>query len=328
MTQIDLLQALFQQPEFASKTAKIQGEKIYRVEIGGLRHYRRESGRVYKSLTTFLDSVMPANKFLQQWKEKMAVELGGSEQARDYVQATADYGTGLHIAVAEYCRNNGVDWGEFDQWAFQYLGEVGFKNGTLQSAHSELINDFAAMLQFFHDYRVEVIAVEIPVWLDCGIATLIDLVVEMDEKNYTEKTPIEQRKRVKSIINLKSGKKGFFETHVFQLEGERRMFNETYGHIFGNIETVFNLAPNDWRDKPTYKLKDQTDDANEISEQFGLYLQLGKSRGVLATPTKKFTIFIGKTEYGKNPTDAMKTYGYDDFSLLKIQQKNENPAQN
>jgi len=328
MQQIELLQALFQQPEFASKTAKIQGEKIFRVEIGGLRHYRRESGRVYKSLTTFLDSVMPANRFLQQWKEKMAVELGGAEHANDYVQATANYGTGLHIAVAEYCRNGGVDWGEFENWAFQYLDSVGFKNGTLQSAHAELVKDFASMLQFFYDYRVEVIAVEIPVWLDCGIATLIDLVVEMDEKNYTEKTPIENRKRTKSIINLKSGKKGFFETHVFQLEGERRMFNETYGNLIGEIKSVFNLAPNDWKGKPTYKLKDQTEEADEISEQFGMYVQIGKSRGVLSTPTKKFTIFTGKTGYGENPSDAMKIYNYDEFSLLKIQQKNENPAQN
>jgi len=326
MQQVELLKALFQQPGFAEKTAKIQGEKIFRVEIGGLRHYRRESGRVYKSLTTFLDAVMPANKFLQKWKEKMAADLGGAEQATEYVQATADYGTALHIAVSEYCRNNGVDWSEFEQWSFQHLGDSGFKNGTLQSAHAELINDFASMLQFFHDYRVEVIAVEIPVWLDCGVATLIDLVVEMDAKNY-DKTPIDQRKRIKSIIKLKSGKKGFFETHIFQLEGERRMFNETYGAIFGEIKSVFNLAPNDWKDKPTYKLKDQTEEANAITEQFSLFVQIGKSRGVLSVPTKKFSVFAGKTGYGENPTDAIKTYDYNEFSLLKIKE-NENPAQN
>lgn len=324
MQNIELLKALFQQPEFASKTAKIQGEKIYRVEIGGLRHYRRESGSVYKSLTTFLDAVMPSNKVLQNWREQIAVDLGGADKAADYVQSTADYGTALHIAVADYCRNNGVDWQEFEQWAFQYLADSGFANGTLQSAQSELTKDFASMLQFFHDYRVDVIAVEIPVWMDCGVATLIDLVVEMDAKNY-EKTPDEKRKRIRSIINLKSGKKGFFETHVFQLDGERRMFNETYGSIFGNIENVFNLAPTDWKAKPTYKLKDQTEDANEISEQFSLFIQIGKSRGVLSTPSKKFTVFVGKTEYGQNPSDAIKTYDYNEFSLLKINQ-NENPA--
>lgn len=325
MQQIELLKALFQQPEFAKKTAKIQGEKIFRVEIGGLRHYRRESGRLYKSLTTFLDSVMPANKFLQKWKEEKAVELGGRDQAYEFVQATADYGTGLHIAVSEYCKNQGVDWLEFEQWAIKYLGECGFKGETLKGAHSELINDFAAMLQFFHDYRVDVIAVEIPVWLDCGIATLIDLVVEMDAKNY-DKTLVENRSRINAIVNLKSGKKGFFDTHFFQLEGERRMFNETYGPIFGEIKSVFNLAPNDWRDNPSYKLKDQTSVANDISKQFELFVEVGKARGVLQTPSKKFTVFSGKTKYGQSPVDAMKTYNYDEFSLLKIKQSNENPA--
>lgn len=73
---IELLQALFQTEGFAKQVAKIQGEKIYRVEIGGLRHYRRESGRIYKSLTTFLDAVMPSNKFLNRWREQMAIVTG------------------------------------------------------------------------------------------------------------------------------------------------------------------------------------------------------------------------------------------------------------
>ena len=264
--QIELLQALFQQPEFANKTAKIQGEKIFRVEIGGLRHYRRESGRLYKSLTTFLDAVMPSNRFLNSWRENMAVELGSAEKAAEYVQKTADYGTALHIAVAQYCRDNGVDWQDFEYWAQKQLQDSGFQNGTLSFALSELTRDFAAMLQFFHDYRVEVIAVELPVWLDAGVATLIDLVVEMDAKNY-DKTPDDKRERVKAIINLKSGKSGFFESHVLQLVGEREMFNETYGEISGDIRRVYNLAPNDWKDKPTYKLKEQTNDSNEMQEK-------------------------------------------------------------
>jgi len=318
---IELLQALFQTEGFAKQVAKIQGEKIYRVEIGGLRHYRRESGRIYKSLTTFLDAVMPSNKFLNRWREQMAVELGGGDKAEEYVQKTADYGTALHIAVAEYCRNSGVEWSEFEQWAFTFLGDMGFQNSTLSYAHAELINDFAALLQFFHDYRVEVIAVELPVWTDAGVATLIDLIVEMDAKNYTEKTEIEKRQRMKAIINLKSGKKGFFENHVFQLDGERQMFNETYGGIFGNVDTVCNLAPNDWRETPTYKFKNQTEEANAISPQFSLLIELGKQRGVLSTPVKKFPVFMGKTAYGQSPVDAMKIYGYDEYSMFKIQSK-------
>ena len=109
-----MLKALFLDQGFAEKTLKITGEKVFRVEIGGLRHYRRESGRVYKSLTTFLDAVMPANRFLNGWREKMAAELGSPEKVSEYVTATADYGTALHIATADYCRNAGVNWQEFE----------------------------------------------------------------------------------------------------------------------------------------------------------------------------------------------------------------------
>ena len=324
-TQIEILHALFQQPEFAAKTAKIQGEKIYRVEIAGLRHYRRESGRVYKSLTTFLDAVMPSNRFLNSWRENMAAELGSAEKAAEYVQKTADYGTALHIAVAEYCRNAGVDWQDFELWAHNQLQASGMQNGTLAAAHAELIRDFAALLQFFYDYQVEVIAVELPVWLDSGVATLVDLVVEMNEKNYVD-TPPEKRKRCRAIINLKSGKKGFFESHVFQMDGERRMFNETYGPVFGQIQNVFNIAPNDWKDTPTYKLKNQTSDADAIADEFELLLKIGAKRGVLSSPSRKFSVFSGRTEYGANPSDALKIYGYDEFSKLKIEKANENTA--
>ena len=317
-TDIELLQALFQEDGFAKATEMIAAEKVYRVEIGGLRHYRRESGRVYKSLTTFLDAVMPANRYLQAWRDKMIEQLGSAEKTREFVQMTADYGTALHIAIAEYCRNAGVDWQEFEEWAFGFLSETGIDGKALGYALNELTNDFASLLAFFHDYEVKVIAVEIPVWLDNGVATLIDLVVEMNAYKYTEKTEPEKRSRVKAIINLKSGKKGFYETHVLQLVGERRMFNEVYGEVYGAIERVYNLAPNDWRTEPTYKIKDQTTQANDLEPQFSLFLEIGKERGVLKIPETKYPVFFGRTEYGGNPLDQLKMVEYNEYTAQKI----------
>lgn len=326
MQQIEMLKALFLEQGFSSKTQKIQGEKVFRVQIGGSRHYKRENGRVYKSLTTFLSSVMPENRFLTTWKMNMAAELGGKDQADEYVSKTADYGTALHIAIAEYCRNNGVDWAEFEQWAFEILSDAGMTAETVQYALPEFIRDFAALIQFFHDYRVEVIAVEIPVWIDEGVATLIDLVVEMDAKNY-DKTPPEKRQRHRAIINLKSGKKGFYESHIMQLVGERWMFNEVYADVLGyEIEHVYNLAPSDWKTKPSYKIKNQTETIgfDNMVEQFEMFLKLGKARGVLAQPSRTFPVFMGKTAYGQDPCEALTLMSYDEFSNLKIQKHNEN----
>lgn len=327
---IEDLQALFLDSGFAIEAAPIIGEKIYRQEIGGLRHYRRESGRVYKSLTTFLSAVMPANKFLQTWRENMAVELGSREAASEYVQATADYGTLLHIEVAEFCRTGSVNWQDLERRVLGELDGYGLKNGALSAAQAEIIKDFASIVQWFHDYEVKVLAVELPVWSDVGVATLIDLVVEMNDKAYTDKTPPEKRKRIKATGNLKSGKKGFWEEHIFQLEGERRMFNETFSAAVGyEIEAVFNLAPNDWTKAPTYKYKDQTDAVKEISAQYDLFVQLAKERGLLSIPNRQFAVFTGETKYGESPANNLHIMDYDQFSNLKMKQRNdENKKEN
>jgi hypothetical protein len=270
---------------------------------------------------------MPANKFLQTWREEKAAEFGSREAAAEFVQATADYGTVLHIAVAEFCRAGSVDWQEFELWVLGELEGYGLKNGTLAAAQSEIIKDFAAIVQWFYDYEVKVLAVELPVWSDAGVATLIDLVVEMNVCAYSEKTPAEKRKRIKATGNLKSGKKGFYEEHIFQLEGERRMFNETFGAAVGyHVDTVFNLAPNDWKTAPTYKFKDQTDEVNAIAEQYDIFLQLAKERGLLSSPTRTFPVFMGETKYGESPANNMRIMSYDEFSNLKMEQQNENKA--
>ena len=319
--EVELLKSLFLEHGFEQKTLKIQGEKVYRVQIGGLRHYKRESGQIYKSLTTFLNAVMPSNRHLDNWKMNMAAELGSREAVDEYVSKTADYGTALHIAVADYCRDNGVDWQQFEQQAFCMLQESGLSAESIEYALPEFIRDFAGLIKFFHDYRVTVLAVEIPVWMEEGVATVNDLDVEMDAKNY-DKTPVEKRDRHHAVINLKSGKKGFYESHILQLVGERMMFNQLYAESLGfEIEHVYNFAPADWKEKPAYKIKNQTETIgfDNMVEQFNLFLQIGKASKVLSAPSKKYPVFSGRTEYGANHCDALTMHTYDEFSKLKIE---------
>lgn len=312
---------LYMSEGFETAAGMIFGERVYRVEVAGMRHYLRESGRLYRSLTTFLDLSLPRNRVLDGWRERMTADLGSVEKMSEWMETVADYGSALHIGSANYCRAKGVNWQEFEGWAFDYLFAMGLRDKTIQAALSELIKDFASLLQFFHDYRVTVIAVELPVFMEVGVATLIDLVVEMDAKNYVE-TPADKRERIIAAVNLKSGKKGFFEEHLFQLVGERRMFNETFSALVGyQIEHVFNLAPANWRDKPTYKLKNQTADIEKqnIEPRFDLYLKDAELRGVLSEPSRKFPIFWGETEYGANPQEALQIMTYNQFSYSRIQ---------
>jgi len=316
---IEALAPLYLAPDFAERTFLIVSQKCYRVEIGAGRHYRNEGGETFKSITTFLDAVMPPNYFLKKWRESKIEELGTVEAATEFVQSTADFGTGLHIAVADFCRNGRVDWAAFEAWAFDYLTEMKMQGHTLYAAAEELTRDFAAIMAFLHDYDVRIIAVEIPVFSADGYATLIDLVVEMNALKYTEKTPVDKRQRIRAGINLKSGKKGFFESHVFQLIGERRAFNETYANAAGfELVEMFNLAPTDWLTEPNYKLKKQTEAMDVVEPQFDLFVKLGKQRGVLGVPRKTFTRFRGVTEYGASPVPNMVTMSYDTMTRTRM----------
>lgn len=326
---IESLTPLFVEPGFEAMAGQIVRQKVYRVEIGAGRHYRNEAGETFKSITTFLDAVMPPNFFLKKWRESKIEELGTVQAATDFVQATADFGTGLHIATADFCRDGFVDWMKFEAWVFDYLIGMGLDAHTLNAGAEELTRDFAAIVQFLADYEVRVLAVEIPVFSSDGYATLIDLVVEMNAMKYTDKTEPDKRKRIKAGINLKSGKKGFYETHLFQLIGERRAFNETYGHAVGfELVEMWNLAPTDWRKEPNYKAERQTEKFVEhgLEKQFDLFVQLAKLRGVLGKPSKNFTIFEGRTEYGHSPVGNLVVMNYDQFAARRLARVDVTPA--
>lgn len=317
---IEALEPLYLEPAFAD-SIRITQQKVYRVEIGAGRHYRNEAGTTYKSITTFLDAVMPPNRFLQKWRESKIEQLGTVDAAYEFVQATADFGTALHIAVADYCRNGFVNWLDFEQFSFSYFIGMGLTDHTLFAAHEELTKDFASMLAFIHEYEVEILAVEIPVFSSDGYATLIDLVVVMNEKAYTDKTTADKRNRIRAGINLKSGKKGFFDSHLFQLIGERRAFNETYANSCGfELDEVFNLAPTDWRTEPNFKLARQTKPIDErgLEAEFDLYVHLGKMKKILGPPSKNFTIFEGQTKFGDNPADNLRLMNYEQFSKFRL----------
>jgi hypothetical protein len=323
---IEVLEALYLSPAFKAKIPLIAGEKVYRVGVGGGRHYQRSSNNgIYKSLTTAMAAVMPPSDQLETWRDAMADQLGSTSLADQYVEYTADYGTLLHIAVADFVKDGCVDWYAKKMWFAAQLSEIGLKDKALNAATRELEKDLAAMVQFFYDHRVEVIAVEIPVFLDLGVATLIDIVCRMDNKA-NDQTPIETANRHNAIINLKSGKKGFFDTHVLQLEGERRAFNETYSKLVGyEIQEVYNLAPTAWRGTPKYKIKNQTKEADKKSRLFSLYMEIGKELGVLSMPQTKYEILAGVTQFGENPSNNVKFMGFDDLSNenIKISQNEQ-----
>ena len=310
----ELLQAVYLSPEVAPVLyPMIEGARIYRTNISGRRYYRVSDGKIRVSLTTFIDYAQQYGdvRFLNSWRDSMIEQLQNKALLDAYVQSTADYGTLLHIAVSELCKRGELDvWGK-DGLFYMFQAEatrLGWGYEVAQSAFNKFLKDFACVSKFFHDYEVRIIAVELPVFDDL-LATCIDLVVEMNAKNY-KKTKPEKRERINALINLKSGKHTG-DTHALQCAGEKRLFNFLYGELFPGFERTFILKPKDFEKEPGYDLIETTSEQFQAEFDALVALTKTKAKGVLTLPRSLFFEITGKFVYGEDPSHLVKQKNFE-----------------
>jgi hypothetical protein len=173
-----------------------------------------------------------------------------------------------------------------------------------------------AFAQFLIDYKVQPLAVEIMLYHPYdGYAGALDLVctLELEEKGFYGDTylsgekkgqPKESKKsfRRMAVIDLKSGKKGFYQSYEIQLNAYREMWNFHFPEL--PIEKIMNFAPKDWRGSPSYSLKDQTDSKN-----------IGKLKSLVelnrieeSKRENRLTIISGKINLEKGLSDNVHEY--------------------
>ena len=118
---------------------------------------------------------------------------------------------------------------------------------------SKIRKDVLAFAQFVRDYNVKPLAIEIglvsPVYHFAGC---VDMPCVM--------TDPKTGKAFTAIVDFKSGRKGFYEEHELQLHLYRMMWEDNFPEV--KIDRLYNFSPKDWRTKPTYNLKDQTESVN------------------------------------------------------------------
>jgi hypothetical protein len=246
---------------FDNKVIK-QPEPLYRLDYKGKRMYYRfvEGNPVfYTSVTTFLHNQIPTSKYLLDWQR---------EHGEDEMLERAHYGTFLHKIFETLLITGYYDLDKLSTLLKEYT--VKERCEYKEEWVEELKKDALSLSQFIIDYKVKPIAVEIILYHPTdGYAGALDLVCEFD---YEEKgnfgevyasgvnkgQPKESKRtiRVIGIVDLKSGRKGFYESHVCQLGAYREMWNHKYPEL--PIERLFNLAPKGWDTKPAYSLKEQT----------------------------------------------------------------------
>lgn len=256
---------------FNSKALREPSLRLYQLNTRGLRYYYyfdQDGHPVFMpSVTTVLRHTMPENVFLTDWKLSL-----GKDKADAYTAERASYGTFLHGQIERLVVNRSYDLDGLKEELAKYIEREGLPTGFINYAE-ELKKDMLAFAQFMWDYDVRPYAVEIALTSQWGFAGMIDLVADIrkwprtEEGKAIEKAAGDEKKLAKiaekakerenAIIDFKSGKNGFYEEYEIQLGMYKLMWEEWCPDI--EIQSLYNLAPKNWRKSPTYNFKDQTD---------------------------------------------------------------------
>lgn len=258
--------------------------RLFRYDKADDRYYfRYENGKPigYLSMTSFLHKVLPTSPFLIQWMMKHGEE--GAAYLRDM---KAEYGTLLHVISTEIELAKKGDWNDIKSRAFNAAIESGYKSEAIEW-ENEMANDILSYLIFRQEREVETIAAEFPICSDeYGLAGCIDRVIRLKFDG----------KMVNAILDLKSGRKGFWSSHKAQLHGYMKMWNDQFGGVFP-VTHCFNLAPaaNAISAKTKYKLENQTDacldgETTPIKEHIHQFLKAATHRGMINPPLSHFDL--------------------------------------
>ena len=226
--------------------------RVWQLNSAGHRYYYRfdEEGNpeFFPSVTTILSQTLPKSPWLVKW-----IADKGMEESERYKLERASYGTFMHAAFERLLIGRRYDLDALKDELKAYIETNRLPDDFIYYA-DDLKKDVLAFAQFVMDYDVRPLAVEIAlVHPYHRYAGMIDCPCTMLEKPGSDK-------RVNAIVDFKSGRKGFYEEAEIQLHLYRDMWNENFPRY--PMQKLYNFSPKDWRKKPTYNLKDQTDSIN------------------------------------------------------------------
>lgn len=245
---VEEIRALF----FDANALQEPAYRLFQLNSDGYRYYYRFDLRgephFYPSVTTLLKQVMPTPPALLDWM--IANGKDGAIEKRDLAAA---YGTFMHGQFETLIINRTYDFDKVPVVLLDYMERENLPDKFYNENLTKIRKDVLAFAQFVKDWNVKPLAVEIGlVHPDYHFAGCIDLPCVMTDPKTGD--------TFTAIVDFKSGRKGFYEEHELQLHLYRSMWNVNFPEM--PVSRVFNFSPKDWRTKPTYNLKDQTDSAN------------------------------------------------------------------
>jgi hypothetical protein len=216
------------------------------------------------SVTTIVRHTTKMPFHLLQWYAKH-----GFEKAEEIKTQSAEYGTLMHITIANYLMQRKLNLSAIPTVIEQYKLEKRITYDT-SDWNTHLRQDLLAFHQFALDYAIEPIAIEIPLVSKHGYGGAIDLTCmatfkqkgfwgEVYKSGENKGLPKETFQHVTEtvMVDFKSGRHGFYEEHELQLDGfYRPLWNENFSEH--PIKRTFNWSPKDWTSSPSYNFTEQT----------------------------------------------------------------------
>ena len=245
---------------FNETAIQLPPNRVYRIDKTDERWYytidKELNPTFFMSVTAWTSKYVKdrADIGIGLWREKV-----GTEVANERLYDRSCYGTFMHIKLGLLLQFRKIE--NYYAELQQYMLDCGIIKSTNTEAERKLINKWNRDLYFdLLCYKDWIIKYDVkPIFIEGGLVSLsdrlagsLDLVCEMYDKEY-DKTPIEKRKKVRAIIDFKSGKNGFTDKHIMQLYEYKSIWLENFPNY--PIDIVGNVAPTDWQKRKDKKPK-------------------------------------------------------------------------
>lgn len=311
------------QPDFIQEEVLHQPETIYRLDRAGHRYYYTFDDKgiptFYVSATTLIKQTLPTSPHLIDWVASM-----GKDKSKEYAQDRADYGTFLHMQCGHYMIHGEYNLDTMSDALMDYIEEKKLPDKFVDNLY-DLQKDLMAFAQFCDDYDLEPVGIELVLaHPEYKVAGAIDLLayITIQEKGFfgevlksgpNKGKPKETSRnaRVLAIIDIKSGKKGFYESSEVQLHLYKSMLEVNYPNV--KVDRVFNWSPKEWRSTPSYNFKDQTGSPSAAK----LPYLIGLAKIEDAKKSNTFTIITGVIKRGGNFYKNIETKSLSDIVKKK-----------
>lgn len=317
---------------FDKNAIKLPNYKVGRVNFGKGRSYIKIEAdgqlespfRLYTSLTTSIAQSMPTPQALEDWKFQH-----GKKEADRLMKVAAHYGTMMHVEIGRFIKEGVYDLDTVQEVVENYTSDENFWDNDCTQWAEKLKEDMLAFVQFYNDYEVVPLGLEYVLLSDKrGFGTPIDLVclLTVEENGFDHNDPyksgprkgepreVKVKVQKRAIINFKSGRKGFYETHGIQMECERLLWDENFPE--SPIDIAMNWAPADWKVNPTYKIKEWQ--GTTSNEEIEAILKLAQIRYQSKAEKTSYMNMSGVISTSESVSGAVQFESVEDFCNRKF----------